>query len=115
MNKFRTYKRYKLTHSDEPYPFNIISCFATEARGFIYVEAFCEDFVRCTLQNMSIFQRMGKYGIRKVSLDNMINTLNLEQKNKPIHKDDWVRMKTGVYQGDLGRVYYVNEHAQKVC
>ena len=64
---------------------------------------------------MSIFQLMGKYGIRKVSLDNMINTLNLEQKNKPIHKDDWVRMKTGVYQGDLGRVYYVNEHAQKVC
>ena len=71
--------------------------------GYIYVEAFKEAHVRNAIDGLhSIFQSK----IRKVALEEYNSIFLMSKEEKPIlKKGDWVRVKSGIYGGDLAQVF----------
>ena len=82
-------------------------------KGYIYVEAEREDQVRKALQGMRHVYH-GK-PVRLVPIAEMVDSISVTKKEVEVVKlDSWVRMRTGVYKGDLAQVTDVN-YADNQC
>ena len=76
-------------------------------KGYIYVEAEREDQVRKALQGMR--QVYHAKPIRLVPIAEMVDSISVTKKEvETVKVDSWVRMRTGVYKGDLAQVIDVN-------
>ena len=85
-------------------PLLIKSAFAKDSlKGFIYVEAYKESHVREALKGLrGIFHSKPP---KLVPLSEMVSAVSVEQKSERIIRPgSWVRVRNGLYKGDLGRV-----------
>ena len=106
-------KTINLAKQGKP-PMQILSCIAQDhLKGYIYVEAEREDHVRKALQGMRHVYH-GK-PVRLVPINEMVDSISVTTKEVSVVKvDSWVRMRTGVYKGDLAQVVDVN-YADNQC
>ena len=82
-------------------------------KGYIYVEAEREDYVRKALQGMRHVYHSKPS--RLVPINEMVDSISVAKKEVSVVKQDsWVRMRTGVYKGDLAQVVDVN-YADNQC
>lgn len=77
-------------------------------KGHIYVEAYKEAHVRDALKGLrGVFHSKPP---RLVPLNEMVDAVTVPQKHtRSIVPGSWVRMKSGVYKGDLGKVLAVEQ------
>jgi transcription elongation factor SPT5 len=95
-------------------PMQILSCVAQDhLKGYIYVEAEREDQVRKALTGMRHVYHSKP--IRLVPIKEMVDSISVVKKEvETVKVDSWVRMRTGVYKGDLANVVDVN-YADNQC
>ena len=92
---------------------NFIRHLSGSSQGYIYVEAEREDYVRKALQGMRHVYHSKP--IRLVPINEMVDSISVAKKEVSVVKQDsWVRMRTGVYKGDLAQVVDVN-YADNQC
>jgi len=74
-------------------------------KGFIYIEAYKEAHVRKAIEGLQCIGN--KVTLVPINEMNEIYAQSRTKKNN-LKKGDWVRIKSGIYTGDLGRVVEVN-------
>lgn len=88
-------------------PLNIMSAIVLEAnKGFIYVEAFKEVHVKDAVHGVEF---LSENKIKLVPIKEMTGILSYQKKGTFLKVDDWVRVKRGIYKGDLAQVVEVDE------
>ncbi|KAK1281423.1 hypothetical protein QJS04_geneDACA004957 [Acorus gramineus] len=80
-------------------------------KGFIYLEAEKEAHVKEACKGLRNIYSMQ---VRLVPIKEMTDVLSVESKTVDLAPDSWVRMKTGIYKGDLAKVVYVDNVHQRV-
>jgi len=100
------------TLQNEPNALKIQSAIAQDhLKGYIYVEAFKDSYVREAIANMQgCFQR----DIPLVSLGEMVSVLTVPKKKLALQRGDWVRVKRGEYGDDIAQVHEYDENTQQV-
>ncbi|BBN10641.1 transcription elongation factor SPT5 [Marchantia polymorpha subsp. ruderalis] len=79
-------------------------------KGYLYVESEKEAYVRESIRGMRmILQRE----VKLVPIKEMTDVLSVEKKSVDIDQDTWVRVKNGVYKGDLAKVVDVDHVRQR--
>ena len=90
------------------HPLAILSATCTEnVEGFIYIEAFKEIHVREAIKGLSAILGNKLDLVERAEMTSIYqNTAGaaLERQRAQIKKHQWVRIKTGLYFGDLGLV-----------
>eukprot|EP00850_Spirogloea_muscicola_P005726 SM000026S08975 [mRNA] locus=s26:804898:812869:+ [translate_table: standard] len=81
-----------------------------DLKGFIYVEAERESHVRQACKGLRLLYA---WKIDLVPIKEMPDVLTVDKKVVEIDRDMWVRVKNGIYKGDLAQVVDVNEVAQQ--
>ncbi|CAH8377739.1 unnamed protein product [Eruca vesicaria subsp. sativa] len=81
-------------------------------QNYIYVEADMEAHVKEAIKGMrSIF---ANHKILLVPIREMADVLSVKSKTVELARDTWVRMKLGIYKGDLAQVVDVDDVRRKV-
>ena len=76
-------------------------------KGNIYVEAFKEANVREAIEGIASLR---ENGLKIVPLTEMTSVFNYDKVEKyDIKNKQWVRLKTGVYDGDLAQVIHIED------
>ncbi|KAJ3044652.1 transcription elongation factor spt5 [Rhizophlyctis rosea] len=105
MNKF--VERRKSTK-----PIDIHSVFYRDGlAGYIYLEAFHQAQVAAAIENVPDLYG-GKLTI--VQLEEMPACLTIKTRENEIKPRQWVRVKRGIYQGDLGRVLEISDSGDMI-
>ena len=111
------YDEYEGRRIENNLPVNetyIFSAFWTGEQSIIYIEAHDETIVRRMVEGMSLFLSGYKNAFQLIPIQNRTLLLEMKQKNRPIPLNAFVRVKKGVYKGDLGQVVRLMEDTQKV-
>lgn len=87
---------------------HVLSAFSPDnAPGFVYIEAFREAHVRQAIDGIDwIFLQRG---VKLVPLDQMTGVVDFRPRGVAIKKGIWVRLRRGIYKGDLAYVCATNE------
>ncbi|KAJ7951334.1 Transcription elongation factor SPT5 [Quillaja saponaria] len=80
-------------------------------RNYIYVEAYKEAPVREACRGL---RYISAQKISLVPIAEMTNVLSIKSKAVNLSKDTWVRIKSGIYKGDLAQVVGVDNLSQRV-
>ncbi|KAI9323900.1 hypothetical protein BX666DRAFT_2038802 [Dichotomocladium elegans] len=88
-------------------PLETFSAFARESlKGYVYIEARRLAHVQQAIANIpNIFQS----SLMLVPIKDMIDSINIQKKETEIPIGGWVRVKRGVYTGDLGKVLEISD------
>uniref|UniRef100_A0A0D9WN40 Transcription elongation factor SPT5 n=1 Tax=Leersia perrieri TaxID=77586 RepID=A0A0D9WN40_9ORYZ len=81
-------------------------------KNYIYVEAEKEAHVKEACKGLRNIYASAK--ITLVPIKEMADVLSVESKSVDLSRDAWVRMKLGVYKGDLAKVVDVDNVRQRV-
>ncbi|KAK3128664.1 hypothetical protein QOZ80_6BG0464900 [Eleusine coracana subsp. coracana] len=81
-------------------------------KDYIYVEAEKEAHVKEACKGLRNIYASAK--ITLVPIKEMADVLSVESKSVDLSRDTWVRMKLGIYKGDLAKVVEVDNVRQKV-
>lgn len=88
-------------------PLDTFSAFARETlKGYIYIEARRQAHVQETLANIPNVY-MGS--LMLVPIKDMVDSISVQKKQVEIPLGGWVRLKRGIYAGDLGQVLEVSD------
>lgn len=99
MRKFLTYQ-----NTDEP--LLIKSVVAPEGvKGYIYIEAYKQTHVKAIIANVGNL-RMGQWKQEMVPIKEMTDVLKVVKEQVGLKKNQWVRLKRGLYKDDIGQVDY---------
>ncbi len=86
-------------------------CFES-LKGYIYIEAFKEANVREAIQDISFLR---ENSIKIVPLTEMTQVFNYDKIERlDIKPGKWVRMKFGIYEGDLAQVIDIEDPVSKI-
>ncbi|KAK2360371.1 putative transcription elongation factor SPT5 protein [Trifolium repens] len=80
-------------------------------KNYIYVEAYKEAHVREACKGLS---NILNQKIMLVPIKEMADVLSVESKVLDLARDTWVKMKVGIYKGDLAKVVDVDNVRQRV-
>ncbi|KAL9245104.1 hypothetical protein vseg_018792 [Gypsophila vaccaria] len=80
-------------------------------KNFIYIEADKEAHVREAVKGM---RNIYAQKITLVPIKEMTDVLSVESKAIDLSRDSWVRLKSGIYKGDLAKVLDVDNVRQRV-
>lgn len=111
------YDEYEGRRLENNLPVNetyVFSAFWAGEQSIIYIEAYDETIVRRMVEGMSLFLSGYKNAFQLIPIENRTLLLEMKQKNRPIPLNAFVRVKKGLYKGDLGQVVRLMEDAQKV-
>ena len=88
----------------------ITGAVAGKSKGRIYVEGFSEPAVLAAVQGVRML-----HGYRGtiVPINDMTTLMDIQNDQKPVKKDEWVRMNRNPWKGDLARVVEVRESGLK--
>ncbi|KAG0463072.1 hypothetical protein HPP92_021548 [Vanilla planifolia] len=81
-------------------------------KNYIYVEADKEAHVKEACKGLRTIYSSAK--VMLVPIKEMTDVLSVESKAIELSRDTWVRMKLGIYKGDLAKVVDVDNVRQKV-
>lgn len=81
-------------------------------KNYIYVEASKEAHVKEACKGLRTIYSSAK--VMLVPIKEMTDVLSVESKTIELSRDTWVRMKLGIYKGDLAKVIDVDNVRQKV-
>ncbi|KAG1327069.1 Transcription elongation factor SPT5 [Cocos nucifera] len=81
-------------------------------KNYIYVEAEKEAHVKEACKGLRNIYSSAK--VMLVPIKEMTDVLSVESKTVDLSRDTWVRMKLGIYKGDLAKVVDVDNVRQKV-
>ncbi|XP_028555280.1 putative transcription elongation factor SPT5 homolog 1 [Dendrobium catenatum] len=81
-------------------------------KNYIYVEADKEAHVKEACKGLRTIYSSAK--VMLVPIKEMTDVLSVKSKTIEISRDTWVRMKLGIYKGDLAKVVDVDDVRQKV-
>ncbi|XP_066369166.1 putative transcription elongation factor SPT5 homolog 1 [Miscanthus floridulus] len=81
-------------------------------KNYIYVEAEKEAHVKEACKGLRNIYSSAK--ITLVPIKEMADVLSVESKSVDLSRDSWVRMKLGIYKGDLAKVVDVDNVRQRV-
>ncbi|TKW20373.1 hypothetical protein SEVIR_4G083700v4 [Setaria viridis] len=81
-------------------------------KNYIYVEAEKEAHVKEACKGLRNIYASAK--ITLVPIKEMADVLSVESKSVDLSRDSWVRMKLGIYKGDLAKVVDVDNVRQRV-
>lgn len=85
---------------------------ASSYRGYIYVEAEASNFVNEALQG---FTGVRLSSIKIIPVKEMTRVFSVDmQEKEQLMRESWVRVRSGIYGGDLAQVYEVDEHEANV-
>lgn len=85
---------------------------ASSYRGYIYVEAEAPNFVNEALQG---FTGVRLSSIKIIPVKEMTRVFSVDmQEKEQLMRESWVRVRSGVYGGDLAQIYEVDEHEANV-
>lgn len=99
--------------ADKGTPLLIKSAFCLDhLKGYIYVEAHKEAHAREALKGMrSVYHSKPP---KLVPLNEMVDAITVaERSSKTIEQNNWVRLRSWVYKGDLAKVLDVDQNAQR--
>jgi transcription elongation factor SPT5 len=82
-------------------------------KGYIMVEAHKVDHVKHALAGIQFLFLGGLTAYKKIPLNEMVDVMTVKRRELPIQSGMWVRMKRGVYEGDLAKVIVVDENSAK--
>lgn len=111
------YREYEDRRENNNLPVNetyVFSAFWAGEQSIIYIEAHDETMVRRMVEGMSLFLSGYKNAFQLIPINNRTLLLEMKQKNRPIPLNAFVRVKKGLYKGDLGQVVRLMEDSQKV-
>lgn len=111
-NKYIDYERRRLP--DQPNETYIFSAFWTGEESIIYIEAYDETLVRRVVEGMTLFLSGYRNAFRLIDISDRTLLFEIQQKNKPIPLNGFVRPRTGIYKGDLAQVVRLIEEEQRV-
>lgn len=111
-NKYNDYERRRLP--EQPNGTYIFSAFWTGEESKIYIEAYDGTFVRRVVEGMSLFLSGYRNAFNLIDISKRTLLFEIEQKNRPIPLNGYVRVRTGLYKGDLAQVVRLMEKEQKV-
>lgn len=111
-NKYNDYERRRLP--EKPNETYIFSVFWTGEESIVYIEAYDETLVRRVVEGMTLFLSGYRNAFRLIDISDRTLLFEVEQKNRPIPLNGFVRIKKGVYKGDLAQVVRLMEDEQKV-
>ncbi|KAK9106284.1 hypothetical protein Syun_022295 [Stephania yunnanensis] len=80
-------------------------------KGYVYIEADKEAHVKEACKGL---RNIYSAKVTLVPIKEMTDVLSVEKKAIDISRDTWVRMKIGMYKGDLAKVVDVDDVRQKV-
>eukprot|EP00245_Coleochaete_scutata_P016187 TRINITY_DN746_c0_g2_i1.p1 TRINITY_DN746_c0_g2~~TRINITY_DN746_c0_g2_i1.p1 ORF type:complete len:1066 (+),score=270.70 TRINITY_DN746_c0_g2_i1:65-3262(+) len=80
-------------------------------KGYLYVESEKEAYVRRACYGL---RNIYSGSIKLVPIKEMTDVLSVEKKSVEIDRGTWVRVKIGLYKGDLGQVAEVDHVKQSV-
>lgn len=92
----------KFMHQRDGVP--ILSAAASGTRGVVYVEAHHDAHVKRAVDGLELFRHYLRGGVKRVPVDEMITAVAPKMEHTPVEAGKFVRVKRGVYQGDLARV-----------
>ena len=106
--------RKMIAYQHEEEPLQIRSVVAPEGvKGYIYVEAFKQSHVKAAIDGISNL-RMGMYAQQMVPIKEMTDVLRVVKEQAGLKNKQWVRIKRGVFTGDLAQVDYVDLASNQV-
>lgn len=111
-NKYNDYERRRLP--EQPNETYIFSAFWTGEESIIYIEAYDETLVRRVVEGMTLFLSGYRNAFRLIDISDRTLLFDIPQRSKPIPLNGFVRIKKGVYKGDLAQVVRLMEDIQKV-
>lgn len=93
---------------------NIFSVFWTGEESIIYIESYDETMVRRVVDGMNLFLTTARNAFHLIPIEDRTLLLDqVERKNVPIPRDSFVRIKKGLYKGDLAQVVVLMEREQE--
>ncbi|KAG0615572.1 hypothetical protein M758_5G052200 [Ceratodon purpureus] len=79
-------------------------------KGYLYIESEKEAYVRQACRGMRMIYSQK---VTLVPIKEMTDVLSVEKKSVEIDQDTWVRVKIGIYKGDLAKVVDVDHVRQR--
>lgn len=92
----------------------IFSAFWTGKEGTIYVEAFDETIVRNVVSGMNVFLSAYRNAFELIPVTDRTQLFDIPQRSKPLPLHAFVRVKKGLYRGDLAQVVRLLDDTQQV-
>lgn len=104
---------HKYFYNNKSSNMKIFSAFSIDAlKGYIYIEAYKEANVREAIAGMS---NLRENSIKIVPINEMIQVFNFDKLEKvDIKENQWVRIKSGLYDGDLAQIIGIEDSASKI-
>ena len=86
---------------------HIHSAFTTPAsKGYVYIEADKEVHVKRAIRGL---RALKWWKVQLIPIAQMVSAVKFTDDVPIIHKGQWVRVKSGLYKGDLGQVYQLTD------
>lgn len=103
----------KYFFNNKAFGLKIFSVFSINAlKGYIYIEAFKEANVREAIADIS---NIRNDFIKLIPNNEMTQVLNFDKVEKvDLKSNQWVRIKSGLYEGDLAQILYIQDLSNKI-
>lgn len=89
--------------------------FWTGEESVVYIESYDETMVRRVVDGMSLFLSAYRNAFHLIPIEDRTILLDrVEHVNRPLQLNAFVRLKKGLYKGDLAQVVRLMENDQKV-
>ena len=107
------HKYFHYNKEDQPMKIKILSAMSFDSlKGYIYIEAYKEANVREAIMGLS---NLRENSLKIVPINEMTQVFNYDKLAKvDIKPRQWVRMKSGLYEGDLAQVLNIEDPINKI-
>ena len=101
-------------HTVDKSPMLITSAFSPGVRGVIYIEAFADSHAKTACEGVDDLLPYYRGGVRLVPVSEMVDAVRVKGGGNAVKEGAWVRVRRGVYKGDLAKVEGVLNTEMKV-
>ena len=113
--KYQEYEGRRLENNLPRNETDIFSVFWTGEESVVYIESYDETMVRRVVDGMSLFLSAYRNAFHLIPIEDRTMLLDrVDHVNRPLPLNAFVRLKKGLYKGDLGQVVRLMEDDQKV-
>lgn len=101
-----------ITYLNTDHPLQIKSVIVPEsAKGYVYIESYKQPHVKAAIEGVSA---LNQYKQEMVPIKQMTDIMKVLKLNVTLKRNQWVRIKRGIYKDDIAQVYHLAEAQNKV-